>query len=344
MASNKNALRCILLSFLMLAFLPVHLRAAPVSSSAPAAARTPVIIDTDIGDDTDDCWALVYALKDPEIDVKLVTTTCGKREYRGALIAKFLTIAGRQDIPIGLGAGPDPNNKTRMQNWLGDFTLAGYRGTVLQDGASAIIDTVNSSPALVTIIEIGPFNTLGAALEKDPTIAGRANFVAMAGSIHLGYGNAPGQAVEYNVWRDIDDAKRVLSAPWRSIAITPLDTGSSVSIVGARYARLLSAGDPLVGALLLNSALAHNVKDPATINFGGSGFDNVAVFLAEHNPSRLTNLEQLKIKVDDHGRTNIDPSGREMSVATSWKNLDGLLDHLVDTLLLPTSRGKVETP
>jgi inosine-uridine nucleoside N-ribohydrolase len=337
-----HALRILLVTGLM-ALISAPLRAEPHAPNG-AGIRTPVILDTDIGDDTDDCWALVYALKDPELDVKLITTTCGKREYRGALIAKFLTAAGRQDIPIGLGSGPDPNDKTRMQNWLGDFTLASYRGVVLQDGASAIVDTVNASRSPITIIDIGPFNTLGAALKKEPGIASRASFVAMAGSLRIGYGNAPHQAVEYNVWRDISDAKRVLSAPWRSIAITPLDTGSSVSIVGARYARLLSTTDPLLQSLLLNSALAHNATDPAKINFSGSGFDDVAIYLAEQNPSRFANLEALKIKVDDRGKTNIDPDGQQMSVATSWKHLDGFLDHVVDTLLMPASGKTPETP
>ena len=208
----------------------------PLLSRAEAPARTPVIVDTDIGDDTDDSWALVYALKSPGLDLKLVTTTFGKRQYRGALIAKFLTAAGRTDIPVGLGAPGDGDGKTRMQNWLGDFTVASYRGHIFDDGVQALVDTVNASPIPVTIIAIGPLNTIGAALQRDPGIAARANLVAMLGSIRVGYSNHPGQITEYNIWRDIPDAKRVLAAPWRSIAFTPLDTGNSPTIVGTRYA------------------------------------------------------------------------------------------------------------
>jgi inosine-uridine nucleoside N-ribohydrolase len=324
------------------AFIPLSVRADAISPSP--AHRTPVILDTDIGDDTDDCWALVYALKNPQLDVKLITTTCGKQQYRAELIAKFLTIAGRTDIPIGLGAGSDPNAQRRMQNWLGDFTLASYRGQVKRDGAGAIIDVVNASASPVTIIAIGPLNTVGAALKQNAGIAARANLAAMLGSLHVDYGNKPGQALEYNVWRDIDDARAVLAAPWQRIAITPLDTGCAVSVVGTRYYRLLAKGDALVQALLLNSALAHNVKDPAKINFGGSGFDDVAVFLAEGDPSRLAEMQKLKIVVDKHGKTNVDAAGQEMNVATSWNNLNGFLDHLVDTLLLPTSGKTQETP
>ena len=38
----------------------------------------PVILDTDIGFDVDDVWALAFMLRCPELDVKLVTTNTGR--------------------------------------------------------------------------------------------------------------------------------------------------------------------------------------------------------------------------------------------------------------------------
>ena len=52
-----------------------------------AEARVPVVLDTDIGDDIDDTWALVTLLKCPQFDLKLVTTTFGKAEYRAKISA-----------------------------------------------------------------------------------------------------------------------------------------------------------------------------------------------------------------------------------------------------------------
>ena len=69
-------------------------------------ARTPVILDTDIGDDIDDTWALALLLRSPELDVKLVVGDYGKALYRARLIARFLTVAGRTDIPVGVGLNP----------------------------------------------------------------------------------------------------------------------------------------------------------------------------------------------------------------------------------------------
>ena len=72
--------------------------------SAPAKPR-PVILDTDIGTDIDDTWALAMLLASPELDLRLITTVSGDVRYRGDLCAGLLAVAGRRDVPIGLGAG-----------------------------------------------------------------------------------------------------------------------------------------------------------------------------------------------------------------------------------------------
>lgn len=79
-----------------------------LGSVAAAAARIPVIIDTDIGrsdsakgpccptdhhflsSDFDDSVALAYALQSPDLDVKLVLTATGDTATRAAIVAKYL--------------------------------------------------------------------------------------------------------------------------------------------------------------------------------------------------------------------------------------------------------------
>lgn len=71
----------------------------------------PVILDTDIGTDIDDTWALAIMLNCPELDVKLVTSDTGDTIYRSKLIARMLEVADRTDIPVGIGIRQceDPN-------------------------------------------------------------------------------------------------------------------------------------------------------------------------------------------------------------------------------------------
>ena len=72
---------------------------APSSRAADApAAKIPVVLDTDIGDDIDDTWALGLLLKSPELDLKLVVGDYGKSEYRAKLLAKFLERARFEGI------------------------------------------------------------------------------------------------------------------------------------------------------------------------------------------------------------------------------------------------------
>src|SRR5271165_5713033 len=99
--------------------------AAPASraADAPPARPTPVVLDTDIGDDIDDTWALALLLRSPELDVQLVATTCGKAEYRAKIIARLLTVAGRTDIPIGLGEGGHAGSGGQ-QAWVEKYRLS----------------------------------------------------------------------------------------------------------------------------------------------------------------------------------------------------------------------------
>src|SRR5438874_1874241 len=92
-------------------------------------AKIPVILDTDIGDDIDDTWAVAILLNTPTLDVKLIMTTNGAPHYRARIIAKLLTIANRTDIPIGLGAGTAAGS-ARLSPWIADFPLTNYHGPV----------------------------------------------------------------------------------------------------------------------------------------------------------------------------------------------------------------------
>jgi hypothetical protein len=73
--------------------------------------RVPVILDTDIGDDIDDSWALPLLLRSPELDVKLITTATGDTTYRARLTARLLEGGRPHRRASGLRpgrAGSDP--------------------------------------------------------------------------------------------------------------------------------------------------------------------------------------------------------------------------------------------
>jgi inosine-uridine nucleoside N-ribohydrolase len=296
-----------------------------------AAPRVPVILDTDIGDDIDDTWALAMLLKCPQLDLRLVTTTFGKSEYRAKLIAKLLEVAKRTDVPVGKGAG-GKDGIANQQPWVQDYDLAKYPGKVHEDGVQALIDTVMGAPRPITIISIGPSSTVAAALEKQPAIAAKAVFVGMQGSVRVGYDGSKTPCPEWNVKAAIPAGKKALLAPWARTVITPLDTCGLIRLSGERFQTLVKSEDPLVKALLENYRIWAKKKTVEELKGSSILFDTVAVYLALPGEKPHVAMEDLAITVDDKGMTLIDSAGAKMSVATAWKDKDGYNDLLVQIL------------
>jgi inosine-uridine nucleoside N-ribohydrolase len=208
--------------------------------------------------------------------------------------------------------------------------LNDYRGKVHEDGVGALIETIHRAPQPLTVIAVGPLNTVAAALERDPQIAAKASFVGMHGSVRKGYGGGAVSA-EWNVKANAAACRKVLSASWRQVAITPLDTCGLVNLAGPRFQTLVASGDPLVQALLENYRIWAK-KQLSQLSASSVLFDTAAVYLADPGDRPLLELETLSIAVTDDGFTRIDPAGKPISVATAWKDLDGYRDLLVKVL------------
>ena len=334
------------LPLLGLAVLTAFGPVVPATLAAERPARTPVILDTDIGDDIDDTWALVMLLKSPELDLKLVVTDYGDTVYRARVVAKLLQVAGRTDVPIGVGIRQWEKDGAQAA-WVKDYALAQYPGRVHQDGVQALIDTVMASKERVTLIAIGPPPNLEAALEREPRLASRLRFVGMFGSIRKGYGDKPRPEPEWNVKAVPKAARAVLQAPWADALVTPLDTCGRVQLEGEHYKRLVAAKekDPLVAALLANYAAwcpNHDwcAKDAEYVATKSTTlFDSVAVYLAMSHD--LVTVERLGVKVGDDGSTTPDASGRTLGWATEWKSLDAYEEMLARRLTDPAVPARV---
>jgi inosine-uridine nucleoside N-ribohydrolase len=303
-------------------------------------APIPVILDTDIGGDIDDTWALFFALRCPEIDVKLVTTDHGNTPERTRLLARLLEVAGRTDVPIGRGlqTGAGPLNQGE---WIEGYDLSRYPGRIHEDGVQAFIDTIMASPEPVTVCATGPMPNLAAALEREPRIARKARFVGMHGSLRVGYGGKPEPDAEWNVRAAPAACRAVFRAPW-DVTVTPLDTCGLVRLRGERFARIRESADPVLGALMENYRIWHRTarwaeEDPEIAERESSTlFDVVTVYLAFSE--ELLNMEDLGVRVRDDGFTVIDPAARSIRCATSWKDLDAFEELLVDRLTCASSR------
>ncbi len=297
----------------------------------PKAPGIPVILDTDIGTDIDDTWALALLLSLPELDLKLVVTDHGDTVTRARVVAKILQASGRTDIPIGIGLRGKPV-PVPQRDWVGDYDLAHYPGVVFQDGVSALIDLVMKSPEKVTLIVIGPTPNIGEALKRQPAIAGRARVFAMSGSVDMGYDGNPKPAAEYNVKEDPAATRAMYEAGWE-VTIAPLDTAGTIRLKGELYQQVLSCPKPLIRALIGNyRAWAKNVNwtraDPDRQS--STLFDALAVALVGW-PSFCV-VEAVPLEVTDDGFTRRKPGAKQIRAALRWKDRDGFENWLATRL------------
>jgi inosine-uridine nucleoside N-ribohydrolase len=269
-------------------------------NAAPASSVTPekIIIDTDIGDDIDDAFAVALALRSPELEILGITTTFGDTALRARLLDRLLGEAGRGDIPVAAGVPTVPK---------GNFTQSTYaaRGSFAKlshpDAVEFLLDQIRQHPGEITLIAIGPLMNVGAAIDQDPaTFRKLKRVVMMGGSIKRGYGEvSPGQPrppePEWNIVNDIPSAQK-LFASGVPLFVMPLDS-TQLKLDEAKRAYLFKQGTPLTDALTL---LYHEwgqqtptLFDPMTIAF-------------TVNPS-LCPVQPMHILVDDKGLTRPDP-------------------------------------
>ncbi|MBP7937546.1 MAG: nucleoside hydrolase, partial [Phycisphaerae bacterium] len=290
-------------------------------------APIPVILDTDIGDDIDDTWALAMLLGMPELDLKLIVTDYGNTPERTRLVAKILQRAGRTDIPIGTGirTGDEPLAQRR---WVGDFDLAAYPGKVHTDGVAALIDAINSQPAMITLITIGPVPNIKEALRRDPRIATKARIVCTGGRIYKGFENGGKPAADWNVRADAPSWQAMVAAPW-TITTSPLDASEELVLRGKSYATVADSPHPLARMVIENYNLwAHrsgHLQDASSILY-----DTAAVYLA--HSEEHARIETRQLIVNDQGHTLVSPHGKRVRCQLGWIDRKAFDAFLVKTL------------
>jgi inosine-uridine nucleoside N-ribohydrolase len=301
-------------------------------------ARIPLYLQTDIGGDIDDFWALTMILKQPWLDLRMILTDTGNTIYRSAICAKLLQMAGRDDVVVGAGLAEWPLGRHRMSHldWVADYPLSSYPNYT-QNGVDRFVEMVRAEPGPVTLVAIGPVPSLATALRQAPDIARKIDFVGMFGSVYKGYHGKPGPDAEYNVYMDVEASKTVFGAEWRSAAITPLDTCGLVTLEGELYRRVTESADPFAAEIVkvyeIWRRLYGGAPVPADLPPAEAStvlYDTVAVHMASSRA--FLKMERIPLVVDDKGFTRPDPAGRPFQVATDWTDLPAYEKFLVDTL------------
>ena len=213
-----------------------------------------MILDTDIGTDFDDSWALTYLLSksipntpSQQFNFLLVQCSTFNTPSRARIAAKMLYDMGRFDVPIGVGkyTGEQPMGQLPAAEGfsLSDFVRAG--GTVFYgtDEMAEILATGTPSEP-VYVVEIAPATSLGGIVRDNPALASNALLSAMSGSVYRGYGNASAPSEEYNVRIDIPASQAMYSSSWVApLLMTPLDTSGLLRCIAPELSDLFAANN-----------------------------------------------------------------------------------------------------
>lgn len=287
--------------------------------------QLPVIIDTDIGSDIDDSFAVVYAAQSSNLDIKLIVTCTDNTTVRAQITAKLLTIIGRdRDIPIGIGLQNTNKTAHTLFDWASDYDLSSYKGGVFEDGIAEMGKIITNSPTVVNIIAIGPMTNFPQLLKRYPDAAKNARIWAMAGSIHRGYNNASTPVAEYNIAMCPWCMQVLLSAGWKSISLTPLDTCGTVRLDAQLMAEILAGEN--TSSLGVASSLMYFCIFTEAYNCSSRGeypvlYDTAAVLLMLPIAKDFIEFQELNLSVNSNGYSVIDnKAGVPVQVAIDWQS------------------------
>ena len=297
-----------------------------LTAAAPVATqqiRMKVVLDTDIGTDIDDGWALGYALKSPSFALLGVTVTDADTAQRARMACKLLQRVGRTDVPVAVGRrtpAVPPDRVDYQFTWAEDFQA--YT-PVRIPAVEFLADTIRRNPGEVTLIGVGPLQNIGDLVRLHPDVVRLVKrVVLMSGSIGP---NARSSApvAEWNVKLAIPEAQAVYAAPW-PMTIVPLDSTTYVRLEDEERETLRKAGTPLVVAL---EALLRLWTDRPGSRM--TLHDQMALAEAQHPGRFFGRCEPMPLRVDDNGYTRVDKThGRPVTVCLEPKRNEFMAHYL----------------
>ncbi len=289
--------------------------------AAPAAPQPQlVILDTDIGDDIDDAFALGLVLKSPELKLLGMTTEFGDTELRARIVDRYLKSVGRGDIPVLAGVATPSKGRQSQASYA-----EGGPSRKHADAVAFILDQIRAHPGEITLIGIGPLFNVQAAIARDPaTFKKLKRAVLMGGSVYRGYGGPKAQpGPEWNILCDPDGLKALLGSGV-PVFMMPLDS-TQIHLDQKAQAAIFSHGSALTDQLTL---LYHE--------WSGTGewktptlFDPVAVTYAIRPD--LCPATPMRIEVDAKGST-LPVSGAPNAQVCLKSDEQGFRELLVDRL------------
>lgn len=214
----------------------------------PASEKNPqsLWLDTDIGDDTDDLFALALILASPELDLQGVSTVFGETGQRARLAQTLLQLQGRTDVPVHAGCGHPllgPGRMEVMPNGpmprepIAQGPCARPAARLPALGATHAVEALAAhlqTHPQTTPVAIGPLTNLATLLLQEPAAAARISRLIVMG------GEFKRTMWEWNIHCDPSSAACVISSGI-PIDFIPWDIGMTCTVSPAQLERLFAS-------------------------------------------------------------------------------------------------------
>ena len=199
-----------------------------------------VILDTDIGDDIDDSFALLLLLESHKFNCLGVTTVFRNSLKRAKMAKQLIRSLGydikvyrRIDDPLKQNIDHLISKEIKEKEKYdedGKYIFPQYDKSMEnekvedENAVDFIIRMIHTYPHEVTLIPIGPLTNIASAIKKDPTIVPLIKEIRLMGAgLNLNF-------VEWNIFCDPDAAKIVFSSNINKIVAVTINVTSLTSL------------------------------------------------------------------------------------------------------------------
>lgn len=195
-----------------------------------SSLRNKIILDTDIGSDIDDSYALSYLLNEPSVDLLGVTCVSGEACKR-ALLCKILIEMAGKNVPVYIGEDLPLGDQEVLQPICHMKDIIDHYPTKQQieteNASDYLVRIVNEYPNEITLIGVAPFTNIAKAILKDHSFASKLKrLVIMGGKIDQG--ESLQRVLDWNMLCDHEAGKIMLNADFNDLTIFPCDLTNKV--------------------------------------------------------------------------------------------------------------------
>jgi purine nucleosidase len=295
------------------------------------AAPQSVIIDTDIGGDIDDVYAVALALHSPELRILGIMTEFVDTTLEARLASRFLKETGYPEIPVAVGTPKQVPPRGVLSQ--ARYAQRGPADLTYPDAVDFLLQQIRLHPDQITLIAIGPETNIGSAIDRDiATFRKLKRVVIMGGSVYRGYNPAntyrvnPSPSLEYNIAMDPGAAQKLFTSGV-PLYVMPTDS-TQIKLEELRRAEIFSAGTPMTDAItLLTEEWSHGLQATPTLN------DAVAVaYVLDPN---LCPAVAMNLRVDAMGATKVGQGAPNVNVCLH-SDADQFFDFVMPRILAPT--------